>query len=137
LFQRGVLTIIRRVALTTVLAGAAGSTALMLHAGRRQRSQILILLFGIWVLSPFIAALFAASASKRWAAATQVMFCVWTVALSLGSLAIYGGVAFEYVNAKIGFVFLVVPLASWLLFGVVLGAAALISVKAARRPQKA
>ena len=47
--------------------------------------------------------------------------------LTLGSLAIYVGVAFGHTNAKVGFVFLIVPLVSWLMIGVVVPTAALIS----------
>jgi hypothetical protein len=38
---------------------------------------------------------------------------------TLGSLAVYGAVAFGQLNAKVGFIFLVVPFASWLLIGTV------------------
>jgi len=39
-------------------------------------------------------------------------------------LAIYGEVAFGYATAKVGFIFLVVPLASWLLIAIVVPIAA-------------
>jgi hypothetical protein len=47
--------------------------------------------------------------------------------ITLGSLGIYGDVALGHINAKIGFVFLMVPLASWLLIAVVVPIAALVS----------
>ncbi len=120
---------LRRVALVAVLAGAGGSIALMLHAGRHQQSGILMLLFGIWVLAPFIGALIADSVSKRWTVGTRVALYVSMMVLTLGALAIYGGVAFEYLDAKVGFIFLVVPFVSWLLFAVVVGTAALVRVR--------
>ena len=135
--QSGFLTVIRKVALASALAGAGGSIALMLHAGRRQQSRLLMLLFGIWVLSPFIAALRADSVSDRWAIGTRAALYVLTVILTLGSLAIYGGVALEYVEVKVGFIFLVVPLASWLLIAIVVGTAALFSGRQARRGKSA
>jgi hypothetical protein len=49
--------------------------------------------------------------------------------LTLGSLAIYGDVAFGPPRAKPAFAFLVVPLSSWLLIAIVV-AAAKISGKA-------
>ena len=52
--------------------------------------------------------------------------------LTLGSLAIYGEVAFGYATAKVGFVFLVVPLASWLLIAIVVPIAASISSRVSR-----
>jgi hypothetical protein len=98
----------------------------MLHAGRRQESRVLIVLFGIWVLSPFMAGVVASSFSKRWAALTQATLCIVLVVLTMGSLAIYGDVAFGYTKAKVGFIFLVVPLASWLITAVAVATAALI-----------
>lgn len=123
----GLLPVLRKVAVVAALAGAAGSLALMLHAGRRQQSRILMFLFGVWVLSPFLAALMANSVSKRWAVRTRVMLYVLMIVLSLASLTIYGEVAFEYVKAKAGFIFLVVPGGSWLLLVIAVGTAALIS----------
>jgi ABC-type transport system involved in multi-copper enzyme maturation permease subunit len=120
--------LLRRVAVLSALSGAAGSLVLMLHAGRRQQSRLLVLLFAIWVVSPFIAALIANSVSKRWPEGARTMLYVLMMVLALGSWAIYGAVAFEYVKAKTGFVFLVVPFGSWLLIAVVV-AAAMISAR--------
>ena len=117
----------RGAALIAVLVGGAGSLGLMLYAGRRQNSGILVLLFGTWVLSPFMAAGLANAASKRWPVLTQATLHVVTLLFSVGCLAIYAVVAFRYVEAKIGFVFLVVPLASWVLLAVSVAAAAFIS----------
>jgi hypothetical protein len=129
--------VLRRVAVSVVLAGAGGSIASMLYAGRHQKSAILILLFGMWVLSPFMAALMVSSVSKRWAIGAQRKLSVLLVILALASLAVYGVVAFGPVNAKVGFVFLVVPLASWLFIAVVFGTAALILGRDARRGKAA
>jgi multisubunit Na+/H+ antiporter MnhG subunit len=129
----GVNTRMRKVAMIAVLVGAAGSLALMLHAARRQQSRILMLIFGVWVLSPFIAALIANAISNRWAVRTRTTLNISTVLLTLGSLVIYGEVAFEYVQAKVGFVFLVVPLGFWLLMAAAVGTAALISGGQPRR----
>ena len=49
------LSLLRRAALIAVITGAVGSLGLMLHAGRRQKSLILIGLFTVWELSPFVA----------------------------------------------------------------------------------
>src|ERR1700733_6690708 len=51
----------RGAVLAAVLAGAEGSIGLMLRAGHRQGSRILVLLFGLWVLSPFVAAAWSTS----------------------------------------------------------------------------
>jgi len=110
-----------------VLAGAVGSLGLMLYAGRHQNSRILLLLFAAWVLSPFMAAALTNLVSQRWSAPTRATLDVTMLVITLGSLAIYGDVAFGYTKAKIGFVFLVIPLASWLLIAIAVPIAALVS----------
>jgi hypothetical protein len=112
-----------------VLGGAGGSIALMLRVGRRNSSQMLLVLFGIWVLSPFVALVFANLISKRWPVLTQTMLYSVMLVLTLGSLGIYANVAFGAPRAKPAFVFLVVPLASWLLIGMT----AVITGRLARR----
>src|SRR5947209_18740433 len=96
----GHLAALRRTAAIALFTGACGSVALMLRAGRRQQSKILLLLFGIWVLCPFVTAAIANSFSKRWATPIQMTLCGLALILTLGSLAIYGSVAFGYLNAK-------------------------------------
>jgi hypothetical protein len=125
------------VALIAMAAGSAASVMLMLYAGRRQESRILMLLFGIWVLAPFGAAVVASSVSKRWAAVTRATLYTAIVVVVLSSLAIYGDVAFGYAKVKVGFIFLVVPLASWLLIAVAVATAALIASRQSRRRKTA
>jgi hypothetical protein len=127
------ITTTRNAARLAVLAGGIASVAWMLYAGRRQQSQILILLFAMWVLSPFMAGFIAISFAERWAVRTRAVLYTLLVVMTLGSLAIYGAVALEYVKAKIGFVFLVVPLASWLAIVVGIGMAMLSSRHSPRR----
>jgi hypothetical protein len=86
----------------------------MLRAGRHQQSRILILLFAVWVLSPFLAGVLAHIASERWSILTRKTLSVVMLVLTVGSLIIYGNTAFGHSTAKVGFVFLMVPLASWL-----------------------
>ena len=59
----GFLDVLRTLALIAAVAGAAGSIALMLRAGRRS-PRLLIALFTIWVLSPFVALAWANMVSK-------------------------------------------------------------------------
>jgi hypothetical protein len=89
----------------------------MFYAGRHQNSRILLLLFATWVLSPFMAA----------AVLTRAALNVTMLVIALGSLAIYGDVAFGHTKAKVGTVFLIVPLLSWLLIAVVVATAALVA----------
>ena len=109
---------LRAVAMIAVVAGAGGSVGLMLRVGRRNDSRILLVLFGIWVLSPFVALVLANFVSKRWQVLTRATLYSLMLALTLGSLVLYADVAFGPPRAKPAFVFLVVPLASWLLIAV-------------------
>jgi hypothetical protein len=118
---------LRLAALNAMLAGGVGSLGLMLRAGQRQSSRILILLFAIWVLSPFAALGWAYMASKRWSILTQATLYCLTLAVALVSLGAYGVVALGPPRAQTAFVFVVVPPASWLLMAIVVPIAALIS----------
>jgi hypothetical protein len=122
----GFLRLLRAVALTAVVAGAGGSVGLMLWVGHRNPSRILLVLFAIWVLSPFMALLLADMVSKRWSVLTRATLHGVMLILTLGSLAFYGDVVWRP-RPQPAFVFLVVPLGSWLLMTIVVPIAALIS----------
>jgi len=53
------LSVLSGAALIALLVGAVGSVGLMLRAGHRNPSRLLIVLFTFWVLSPFIALVLA------------------------------------------------------------------------------
>ena len=124
---------LRTVAMIAVLAGASGSVGLMLRVGHRNNSRILLALFGIWVLSPFIALVWANVVSKRWSVLTRAALYSLMLVLTLGSLAAYGDVALGPPRAKPAFIFLVVPLASWLLIAIVIPVAAFLSGRLSRK----
>jgi predicted dienelactone hydrolase len=111
------------------VAGAVGSVALLLCAGHRSDSAILLLLFAIWVLSPFVALAIANRASKRWAVSTRVALHSVILILTVGSLAIYGNAVSIPADSRHAFPFLIVPLGSWLLMTTVILMAALMSRK--------
>ena len=60
----GGLLRLRTAALIAVLAGAVGSVGLLLRATNRNPSQLLVVLLAIWVVSPFVALLWASIVSK-------------------------------------------------------------------------
>ena len=91
--EGGFLGPLRAVATIAVVAGAAGSVGLMLRAGHRNDSRILLALFGIWVLSPFMALVLANVISKRWPVLTRAALYSAMLFLTVGSLAIYADVA--------------------------------------------
>jgi cell division protein FtsW (lipid II flippase) len=109
------------------LAGAIGSVALTLYTGRHNDSRVLMAIFTFWVISPFIVLLIAAARWKRWTDPTRAALFIVALLLSLISLAIYGNVALGPPRAKLAFVFVVVPPASWLLIAIVVLVAALVS----------
>jgi hypothetical protein len=94
-------------------AGAVGSVGLMLYVGRRNASVLLMVIFAVWVIAPFLGVLFADLVRKRGGAMLHGLMLI----LAVGSLAIYGWVAFGPPMAKPAGVFLIVPAVSWLLIG--------------------
>ena len=130
--EGGSLGLLHAAGLIAVLVGAVGSVGLMLHAGRNNPSRLLLVLFVLWVLSPFIVLVLANMVSKRWSVLTRATLSTVMMVLAVGSLAIYGDVALGPPRPKPAFVFVVVPPASWLLIGIVLPIVALVS----RRPSR-
>jgi hypothetical protein len=131
--EGGLLSRLRAATLIAVLAGAVGSVGLTLHAGRRNNSRTLLVLFALWVLSPFMALVLTNAVSKRWSVHIRATLYSVMLALTLGSLAIYGDVALGPPRVKTAFVFVVVPAASWLLIAIAVLIAALISARRSRR----
>ena len=123
----------QRAAMIGLAIGAITSLALMLRAGHRQRSIILLLLFAAWVLPPFFGLLYAHLNSKRWLRSARVVLCAFTLLVVFGCPAIYGAVAFGRTTLKVGFVFLVIPFVCWLLVGFLVCLALLSSRKAGRQ----
>lgn len=124
----GFLRVLRAAALIALLVGTVGSVGLMLHAGRRKDAPPLLLaLFALWVLSPFVALVLANIVSKGWSVITRATLHCMMLVLTLGSLAIYGDVALGRPGPKTTFVFVITPPASWLLITLVVSIAALIS----------
>jgi hypothetical protein len=122
----GFLGLLRAVALIAAAGGAVGSVGLMLRAGQHTR-RLLLVLFTIWVLSPFVGLVWANMVSRRWSILTRAtLYCV-TLVLTLGSLAIYGEVVLPPPGSPRAFVFVVVSPASWLLMAIVVPIAALVS----------
>jgi hypothetical protein len=122
---------LRNAARGVLLTGAAASLGLMLRAGARQRSAVLILLFAGWVLSPFVALALADRRAQRWPARVRTALYAAMAGVSGLCVAIYAMHAIRGVM-KAGFVYLVVPAAAWLLIAVALG----VNAIAARRALK-
>lgn len=126
------LGLLRAVGLIVVATGTAGSLGLMLRADQRT-PRFLLMLFFIWVASPFVALAWANVVSKRWPVLTRAtLYCV-TLIITLGSLACYGKLILPPAGSSRAFVFVAVPPASWLFMTIVVSIAALISRRRSRR----
>ena len=95
-----------RIGMAIVIACAAGALASTLYTGRHNRSWLLIGLFAIWVLSPFLAMAFYL---MRRSAAIALF-------VAAGSLAVYGYAVMGR-RAHGAFLYLIVPAASWAALG--------------------
>jgi hypothetical protein len=125
--------LLRVAGLGAAATGAVGSVALMLHAGRHNNSRVLLVIFALWVLSPFVALVLADLFSRRWSLATRAMVYGVMLVVALASLASYGYVSLGPPRAKIAVVFVVVPPVSWALIAMVVAIGALISRRVSRR----
>lgn len=114
----------RAAALIALPVGALGSVSLMLVVGHRNESRILLALFTLWVLSPFAALATGLVRSRRWSDLARATLYWVTLVVAAGSLLLYGEVALGAPRAKPAFMFLVVPLASWLLIALAVPIAA-------------
>jgi hypothetical protein len=108
-----------------LLAGAAGSIALMMHAAAHQQSIVLILLFTGWVLSPFLGLAMVNMRARRWQPATQSALFGVMISVAFISLSIYALQA-KFPEMKAGFIYLVVPAGCWVLIAMALATAALV-----------
>jgi hypothetical protein len=104
---------LRATALIALVLGALGSLYFVINAGRNNSSILLPALFVIWVLSPFVAFLIANFIFKRWSFLKRKTFYWLMLMVTIGSLFFYS--VFNTPGTKRTFIFLIVPLMSWLL----------------------
>ncbi len=97
-----------------LLAAAAASLVLMYRAGHRNPSIVLMLMFTVWVSSPFVALDVVNSFARRWPSARQAVIRTTAVIVALGSVSVYGVDAVRPLSSKGAFFYLVVPFVSWL-----------------------
>jgi hypothetical protein len=113
------LNLLRIIALFVLAVGALASLYFTLHAGHNNKSVLLVALFVVWVLSPFVALIAAHPIYRlRPPVIRGTLYCLMLV-VTLGSLVGYSG-ALTPAGAKPAGVFLVVPLLSWLLMAIVI-----------------
>ena len=126
--KRTSLSLLRKTALVTLFAGVVGSLTMMFQTGRNNDSVFLMTLFAAWVFSPFAALAIASRISVRWSNLRRAILYCLVLLITVGSLIGYSG-ALSPAGTKPAFVFLVIPLISWLLMAIVIPVAALFSRK--------
>jgi hypothetical protein len=107
------LRLFRTFALGVLTAGALSSIYITMQAGQNNGSALLVILFVLWVLSPFVILLVADSVSKHWSERTRFSFYILMILLTIVSVILYSG-NFEFPGFKPAFIFLMTPLVTWL-----------------------
>jgi len=124
---------LQTVALIALVVGTIGSLAIMFREGQ-DTPRFMLVLFTIWVLSPFAALFWANMVSKRWSVVTRAtLYCVMLI-VALGSLAIYSElIDVRPARSANAFLFVTVPPLSLLFVAIVTPVAAFLSGKLSRR----
>jgi hypothetical protein len=114
------VTLLRSAALIAIPVGAVGAIALFFRAADHP-PPLLVVLFILWLLSPFALLGWACAVSKEWSVPTQAALYSVTIVVTLASLAIYGNlIAITRAGAPKAAVFVVTAPASWLLIAIVI-----------------
>lgn len=121
---------LRGAALIALPVGAVGTVLLFFRAADHP-PPLLVVLFILWLLSPFALLGWMHLAATRWTAPTQTALHGVTLAIALASLAIYGNLlTITPAGAPKAAPFVVVAPASWLVIAIAVGAATRISRRA-------
>lgn len=115
----------RRKGLIVTEIGLLGSIALTAYVGRNNPSQLLKLMFLMWVSIPFVALLVAHVQSRGWSKRARGVLDWLSFFVVAITLAVYGLIALYPPRTKTGFAFVVLPLLSIIVSAVVGGISAL------------
>ncbi len=121
------------VAQGAAIAGAVGSVALTLYAGRNNNQPFLMVLMSGWVLAPFFGFVLATRFSGRWSEGTRAALDVLIVMVAVAALAIYTRDVVTAPPSKGAFVYVAVPAVAWLLL-LAVAAAGFLSARRAGAP---
>lgn len=119
--------LLRGAGLLALVIGCVGSVVLLLRASEHPPVS-LILLFIVWVSSPFVALAAGHVLSAKWSVATRTALYVMMVVVAIVSLAAYAnaGPGPGHPRTRV-FLFVLVPPAAWALAAIGIGAAAMAS----------
>jgi hypothetical protein len=96
---------------SAAVVGALGSVGLMYNAGSRA-PWLLLAMFLVWVVSPFVALAWALHAAPRWPAAARSAVHWTTLLVAAASLALYARLI-PAPRSPNAFVFIVGPIVAW------------------------
>jgi hypothetical protein len=124
---------LRSVALASAVIGGASSVLYLLQSGRRNSELLLLVaMFSMWVLSPFLVLCWTILRSERLTQPVRATLYGLTIVLALASLAIYSRlIDVKPEGSPNTFLFVAVPPVSLLLIAATLSLAALRSRKQA------
>ena len=131
-FSSGSPRALRTAASVAVVAGAVGSIASMLLVGQRNPSALLLVLFAGWVAGPFLGLAWANTKAVNWSRRAQINVHALTLLIAFASLAVYGNAVVSPAKTRGAFVFLMVPVASWVLAAIVAGVTAFLARRSDR-----
>lgn len=117
---------LRMTALIVVVFGAIGSIGLFFHAIKHPPLVILVL-FVVWILAPYVVLIWGTVISKRWTALTRTTLYSVMIVVTIGSLAVYVRDAIKPRKSQPAAVYVLVPPASGLLVVIAVSIAALLS----------
>ena len=118
---------LRAAALIAIPVGAVGAIVFFFRAADHP-PPVLVVLFILWLLSPFVILAWAQVVSNRWSPLTQAALSCVTLVITLASLVIYGRlIVVAPPGSPKAAVFVVTAPASWLLIAIVMPLAALAS----------
>jgi hypothetical protein len=121
------MRLLRTAALIAIPIGAAGAVVLFFRAAEHP-PLLLVVLFLLWLLSPFAILAWAHAMSRRWAVPTQAALHGVTLVIALASLAIYGNVIdVARPGSPKAAPFVITAPASWLLIAIVVPLAVFVS----------
>jgi hypothetical protein len=99
--------------------------AFLLRPGAHNNSMLLLALMTTWVVAPFVVVLWAIQVSRRWQEFARKSLYIVTLLVAAGAVVAYTIDALRPPRVKAAAVFVAVPLASWILGGIVVAAVAL------------
>src|SRR5262245_57244757 len=98
--------------------GALGSLVFLINVGRTTPKPLLLMM-GLWVLSPFVALFVGHALSKRWPASVRAALHNVMVIVTLASFAFYALDTVRHIAGKPAAMYVLIPPVSWVFIAVV------------------